>query len=61
MRPLLYCDPRTPQSRSVLLLIEALEIDVEQITIDVIKGETRNPDYLNVGRIFPKYYPEDHI
>lgn len=48
MKPLLYLDRRSPPVRSVLLLIEALGIDVEERSIDLSRGEHLSESYLMV-------------
>lgn len=53
MKPQLYFDSRSPPVRSVLLLIEALKIDVNHNKIDLFKGEHRSDDYLKV-KLFHK-------
>lgn len=45
-----YFDSRSPQVRSVQLLIEALGIDIDQKLIDLFKGEHQSPDFLKVQR-----------
>lgn len=51
MKPELYLDKRSPPVRSVLLLIEALKIDVEQRFIDLSKGEHMHADFLKVNSV----------
>lgn len=48
MIPELYLDKRSPPVRSVLLLIEALAIKVEEKTIDLSKGEHLSEYFLKV-------------
>lgn len=48
MKPLLYLDKRSPPVRSVLLLIEALGIDVEERSVDLSRGEHLSESYLKV-------------
>lgn len=52
MKPQLYFDRRSPPVRSVLLLIEALKIDINHNKIDLFKGEHRSDDFLKVKIIF---------
>lgn len=49
MKPVLYLDKRSPPVRSVLLLIEALGIDVEEKFIDLSRGENFSESYLEVN------------
>lgn len=48
---ILYYDERSPPVRSVLLLIDALKIDVIQKKVDLFRGEHRSPEFLNVSRL----------
>lgn len=48
MKPELYADRRSPPVRSVLLLVEALGIDVNEKPIDLAKGEHYSPELLKV-------------
>lgn len=48
MRPELYLDKRSPPVRSVLLLIEALGLEIERKPIDLQKGEHLSKNYLEV-------------
>lgn len=48
MKPELYVDRRSPPVRSVLLLVEALGIDVTEKAIDLAKGEHCSPEFLKV-------------
>lgn len=48
MKPELYFDKRSPPVRSVLLLIEALGLDVQKNAIDLAKGEHLSESYLKV-------------
>lgn len=43
-----YYDVRSPQVRSVLFVIEALDIDIERVPIDLFKGEHKSPEFLKV-------------
>lgn len=49
MKPKLYLDKRSPPVRSVLLLIEALGIDVEEKLINLARGEHMSDSYLKVS------------
>lgn len=48
MKPVLYLDKRSPPVRSVLLLIEALEIDVEEKFIDLARGEMFSESFIEI-------------
>lgn len=48
MKPELYFDRRSPPVRSVLLLIEALGIEVDHKPIDLAKGEHRSDSFVKV-------------
>mmetsp|Transcript_26854 Transcript_26854/g.38544 ORF Transcript_26854/g.38544 Transcript_26854/m.38544 type:complete len:150 (+) Transcript_26854:1872-2321(+) len=45
----LYYFPLSQPSRSVLLLIKEAKIDCEVITVDLMKGEHKKPEYLAVN------------
>ena len=45
----LYYFPLSEPSRSVLLLIKEAKIDCEVITVDLMKGEHKKPEYLAVN------------
>lgn len=47
--PILYFDKRSPPVRSVLLLIQALEIPMEYKLIDLFKVEHLKQEFLNVN------------
>lgn len=49
MKGELYLDRRSPPVRSVLLLIEALGIEVDEKLIDLSKGEHVQEDFLKVN------------
>lgn len=48
MKPILYYHPFSPPVRSVLLLIKALNLDIDLKLVDLIKRENRLPEYLKV-------------
>lgn len=48
MKPTLYVDDRSPPVRSILMLIEELQLDVEIEFIDLFKQEHLKPTYLQV-------------
>lgn len=50
MKPKLYLDQRSPPVRAVLMLIEALQIDIEENPIDLFKGEHYRDDFLDVSQ-----------
>lgn len=49
-----YYTDLSPPSRAVLLTVRALELDVEYINVDLMKGEQHDPEYLKVSQIFSK-------
>lgn len=51
MKPELYLDRRSPPVRSVLLLIEALGIEVTEKPIDLSIGEMFSEQFLKVFEI----------
>lgn len=51
MKPELYLDKRSPPVRSVLMLVEALGIEVEEKFIDLSKGEHFEEHFLKVLNI----------
>lgn len=48
MKPVLYCDQRSPPVRSVLMLLKMLNIDMELKFIDLFKGEQMKPSFKEV-------------
>lgn len=50
MKPKLYLDRRSPPVRAVLMLIEALQIDIEENPIDLFKGEHYHDNFLEVSQ-----------
>lgn len=48
MKPILYYDDRSPPVRSILLLIKALNIDLEYQFVDLFKGKHLDPEFLKV-------------
>lgn len=49
MKPELYLDKCSPPVRSVLLLIEALGIDVDEKLVTLAKGEHMHKDFIEVS------------
>jgi glutathione S-transferase len=45
----LYHAPSSPSSRSVLMTIKCLNLDVEIQHIDLLRGENRAPEFLKVN------------
>lgn len=56
MKPIVYCDDRSPPVRSVLMLIEELNIDVDIIQIDLFGREHLKEDYLKVTILYFLYF-----
>lgn len=48
-KPTLYTDKRSPVVRSVLFLIEELQLDFNYIEIDLFNGEQMTVDFLEVN------------
>lgn len=48
MKPVLYCDNRSPPVRSVLMLINELKIDCQLNEIDLFSREHLKDNYLKV-------------
>lgn len=48
-KPTLYTDKRSPVVRSVLFLIEELQLDFNYIEIDLFNGEQMTADFLEVN------------
>lgn len=48
MKPTLYVDDRSPPVRSILMLIDEIQLDVEIELIDLFKQENLKPAYLQV-------------
>lgn len=48
MKPELYFDRRSPPVRSVLLLIETLGVEVDEMQIDLQKGEHLSESFVKV-------------
>lgn len=51
MKPILYYDDISPVVRSVLMLIDALKIDVELKFVDLFKGEHRSDEFFKVNSV----------
>lgn len=51
MKPKLYLDRRSPPVRAVLMLIEALQIDIEENPIDLFNGEHYHDNFLKVNPV----------
>ncbi|KAJ6637469.1 Glutathione S-transferase E14 [Pseudolycoriella hygida] len=49
MKPILFYDDISPVVRSVLMLIDELEIDVEMKHIDLFTGDQRSLEYFNIS------------
>lgn len=49
MKPELYLDKRSPPVRSILLLIEAFGIEIQEKPIDLAKGEHLSESFLKVS------------
>lgn len=56
-KPILYTDKRSPVVRSVLILIEELQLDLDYVEIDLFCGEQMSPGFLKVhSNWFPLYW-----
>lgn len=51
-----YYTALSPPSRAVLIAVKALELDVEYINVDLMKGEHLDPEYLKVSE--PLKFPQ---
>lgn len=49
MAPKLYMLPPSPAVRAVLLCANALGVDLEMITVNLLTGEHLTPEYLKVN------------
>lgn len=56
MKPKLYLDQRSPPVRAVLMLIEALRIDIDKNPIDLFKGEHYHASFLEVNTVHSIIY-----
>lgn len=63
MSPIFYHNALSPPSRSALLTIRNLGLDVEVKVIDTYKGEQNTPDYLKINPLHqvPVYTDGDFI
>ena len=51
MKPVLYCDQRSPPVRSVLMLLKMLNIDVELKFINLFKGDQMKSSFKEVRSV----------
>ncbi|KAM7342803.1 glutathione S-transferase E14-like [Cochliomyia hominivorax] len=63
MKPVLYCDQRSPPVRSVLILLKLLDIEVDLKFIDLFKGEQLKPTFkeINPAHTVPTLVDDDLI
>lgn len=52
MAPKLYAADLSPAVRSVLLLVEAIGLEIEIVPVNLAAGEQMKPEYLKVGSCF---------
>lgn len=63
MSPILYHNALSPPSRTALLVVRNLGLEVEVKAIDTYKGEQNTPEYLKINPLHqvPVYVDDDFI